>query len=84
MSPGSATYSRDAKGHFREDTETNRRLLIEVASRPENFVGTDRAGNAWFEESLADGTQVWARVLGDKIVNGGINEIPRDSTGLLR
>jgi hypothetical protein len=53
---------RDAKGRFREDTDANRRLLIEAASRRENFVGTDRAGSDWYAESLADGTQIWVRV----------------------
>ena len=75
---------RDAEGHFREDTDANRRLLIEVASRRENFLGTDRAGNDWYAENRSGGTQIWVRVRGDKIVNGGINETPRDSTGLLR
>jgi hypothetical protein len=75
---------RDAQGHFREDTEANRRLLIEVASRAENFLGTDHAGNAWYAQSRADGTQIWARVRGDRIVNGGINQQPRDIKGLPR
>ncbi len=75
---------RDAVGHFRDDTDENRRLLIEVASRRANFIGTDPAGNAWFAENLADGTQVWVRVRGAKIVNGGINQSPRDFTGLPR
>ncbi len=75
---------RDTEGHFREDTDANRRLLIEVTSRRANVVGTDRAGNTWYAENLADGTQVWVRVRGDKIVNGGINQNPRDFTGLPR
>jgi hypothetical protein len=33
---------RDAEGHFREDTDANRRVLIEVASRATNFLGTDQ------------------------------------------
>ena len=83
MKPGSATYS-ETEGHFREDTEANRRSLIEVASTPANFIGTDRVGNDWYEENLTDGTQVWVRVRADKIVNGGINQSPRDSIGILR
>ena len=75
---------RDAEGHFREDTAANRRLLIEVASRWANFLGTDRAGNAWYAENLADATQVWVRVRGNKIVNGGINQRPRNFMGLPR
>ena len=75
---------READGHFREDTDANRRLLIEVASRHTNLLGTDRAGNVWYVEDLANGTQVWARVRDNKIFNGGINPSPRDFTGLPR
>lgn len=75
---------RNAPGHFREDTEANRRLLITVAGKRTNFLGTDRSRNEWYAENLADGTQVWLRVRGDKIVNGGINHSPRDFTGLPR
>ena len=75
---------RNAEGHFREDADANRRLLIDVASRRTNFLGTDRIGNDWYAENLADGTQVWVRVRDDKIVNGGINRRPRNVTGLPR
>ena len=75
---------RNAEGHFREDTDANRRLLIDVASRRTNFLGTDRVGNDWYAENLADGTQVWVRVRDDKIVNGGINRRPHNVTGLPR
>jgi len=75
---------RDAEGHFREDTDANRRLLIEVASRRENFLGTDRAGNDWYAENRSGGTQIWVRVRGGKIVNGGLNQRSRDSMGRLR
>jgi len=56
---------------------SNRQLLIEVASERANLLGIDRVGNERYAENLADGTQVWARVRGDKIVNGGINREPR-------
>ena len=75
---------RNANGHFRADNEVNRRVLIDVASRPENFLGTDRTGNAWYAENLADGTQIWVRVRHGKIVNGGINHQPREFKGLPR
>ncbi len=75
---------RDAEGHFREDNDVNRQILTDVANRRANFLGTDRAGNAWYAEDLAGGTQIWARVRGDKIVNGGINHSHRDFTGLPR
>lgn len=69
---------RNAEGHFRDDTEANRQRLLQVVSKPTNFLGTDRAGNDWYAETLADGTQIWARVRNGKIVNGGINPIARE------
>ena len=75
---------RDADGHFREDNEVSRRRLIEVTGKAANFLGTDRVGNSWYAENLADGTQVWARVRHGKIVNGGLNQRPRDFKGLPR
>ena len=68
---------RDAEGHFAEDTEVNRRALIDTANRPVNFVGADRFGNAWFIETRSDGSQVWVQVRDGKITNGGINPAPR-------
>ena len=55
----------------------NRRLLVEAASKRKNFIGADSVGNEWYAENLAHGTQVWVRVRGGKIVNGGINPEPR-------
>ena len=69
---------RDAKGHFREDTAVNRQILIDVANRAENFLGTDRFGNLWFSTTRPDGTQVWVHVRGDTITNGGLNARPQD------
>jgi hypothetical protein len=74
---------RDAEGHFREDNAVNRQRLISTASRQANFLGTDRFGNAWYVEDLADG-QVWVRVRGGKIINGGLNLRPRDITEVAR
>ena len=68
---------REAAGHFREDNLVYRRSLIDVASRPGNFVGTDRFGIDWFAEIKPDGTQVWVHVRGGKITNGGVNFTPR-------
>jgi hypothetical protein len=50
---------REARGHFAEDNDVNRQLLIHVVSRRRNFLRTDRAGNAWYAENLVDGTQIW-------------------------
>jgi hypothetical protein len=71
---------RDAEGHFVEDTPENREALISAARRPENFLGTDRFGNEWWVERRDDGTQVWAQVREDRIMNGGINITPRALT----
>jgi hypothetical protein len=65
-------------GHLRDDNALNRQRLISAASRRENFLGTDRFGNAWYAEDLADGTQVWVRVGGNRIINGWLNDSPRD------
>ncbi|MGH7039472.1 MAG: hypothetical protein ACREE4_19240 [Stellaceae bacterium] len=69
---------RDAEGHFAEDTALNRQALLDTANRPGNLVGADRFGNAWFAETRADGSQIWAQVRGGKITNGGINPRPRN------
>jgi hypothetical protein len=66
---------RNVDGHFARDTAVNRQILIDVASRPSNFLGRDRFGNDWFAETRADGTQVWVHVRGDKITNGGVNPV---------
>jgi filamentous hemagglutinin len=68
---------REAQGHFREDNAVNRQTLIDVANRPANLLGTDHFGNAWFAETRADGTQIWAQVRDGKITNGGLNLTPR-------
>jgi hypothetical protein len=67
---------RNSRGHFREDSAGNRRILIEVANRPANYRGTDRFDSEWFAETQADGTQVWVQVRSGKIVNGGLNVTP--------
>jgi hypothetical protein len=67
---------RQARGHFREATPVNRRILLDVANRPENFRGTDGFGTDWFMETLDDGPQVWAQVRDGKIMNGGLNPRP--------
>jgi filamentous hemagglutinin len=68
---------RVAEGHFAEDTPVSRQALLDAVNNPANLVGRDRFGNAWFTQSLADGTQVWAQVRDGKITNGGVNRRPR-------
>jgi hypothetical protein len=65
-------------GHFSQDTLLNRQALIDVASNPQNYIGTDRFGTEWFVEVRPDGTQVWAQVRSRKITNGDLNLTPQD------
>jgi len=51
--------------------------LIDVASNPHNYIGTDQFGTEWFGEARPDGTQVWVHVRGGKITNGGLNPTPQ-------
>jgi hypothetical protein len=68
---------RNADGHFAQDTAVNRQILIDAANRPGNFLGSDRFGNDWFAETRTDGTQIWVRLRGNKITNGGMNPAPK-------
>lgn len=64
---------RDAEGHL-ADTLDNRQLLIDIASNADNYLGTDkRYGNHWFAGLQSNSSQVWVKVRGYEIINGGIN-----------
>ena len=68
---------RDAEGHLKEDTPDNRKKLEDVANDSNNFLGTDQYGNDWYAKNNQDGTQTWAETRGNKIRNGGVNQVPR-------
>ncbi|WP_395834941.1 hypothetical protein [Archangium violaceum] len=68
---------RAAPGHFR-DTPTNRQLLQEVAADEPAKLGIDKFGNEWFARTNPDGTQVWVQVRHGEIINGGLNQVPRN------
>jgi len=68
---------RETRGHFADDTDQNRQILVDVASNPANAVGVDEFGSVWFALILDDGRQVWALVRDDLILNGGINSTPK-------
>ena len=75
---------RNDKGHL-PDTPANRELIESVANDPQNYVGTDSRGHAWYAQTRSDGTQVWAEVRDHTIINGGVNDKPKDfneTTGL--
>jgi hypothetical protein len=50
-----------------------------------NFLGVDKYGNQWFSNLQKNGNQVWVQVRNNKIINGGVNNTPKDfssQTGL--
>ena len=75
---------RDKEGHL-PDTPENRDLLKKVADNPSTTLGNDKFGNTWSAKTRSDGSQVWTQTRGSKIINGGLNQKPRDfnsTTGL--
>jgi filamentous hemagglutinin len=77
---------RAAEGHVL-DTPENRTILLDVANDPGALLTADRYGNEWAARMLADGRQVWTQARNGKVVNGGINAVPRlfnSKTGLKR
>ncbi len=78
---------RDTDGHFADDNEINRQLLIETVLNPDNYLGRDKWGNDWFVKNLGDGKQIWVQTRNNEIINGGLNLTPRNwnsITGLSR
>jgi len=48
-------------------------------------LGKDAHGNDWYAEQNADGSQTWVQVRDGKIINGGVNDVPKtfdQNTGL--
>lgn len=68
---------RNDRGHL-PDTPANRELIESVANNPKNYVGTDSRGYAWYAQTRSDGTQVWAEVRNETIINGGVNDKPKN------
>jgi len=76
---------RNRNGHFQHSTPANRQLIENTANNPRNFVGSDSHGNQIFDQTQANGSQVWARVRGGVIREAGVNQSPRPfnpTTGL--
>jgi len=77
---------REASGHVHDSAE-NRQLLLSVANDASARLESDQYGNVWAARTLADGRQAWVQLRGETIVNGGINDVPREfnpTTGLKR
>jgi hypothetical protein len=68
---------RAAPGHLR-DTPANRQWLRELAADGSARLGTDKFGNEWFARTNPDGTQLWVQVRHGEIINGGLNQVPRN------
>ena len=68
---------RQAEGHV-TDTPENRGLLLEVANDEKASLTPDQYGNEWSMKILPNGKQAWTQVRNGKIVNGGINAMPRN------
>jgi RHS repeat-associated protein len=76
---------RKATGHFLDDTPQARQSLEEIANNADNLLGGDKYGNGWYAKITEKGQQLWAQVRDRKIINGGLNETPREfnaETGL--
>jgi len=76
----------DRPGHV-VDTFENRERFVALAKDPTKFLTESDWGNWWYAEILPNGTQLWAEVRGEKIINCGINELPLEcnkDTGLSR
>ena len=74
-------------GHFADDNQINRQLLIKTVLNLDNYLGKDKWGNDWFVKNLVDGKQIWVQTRNNEIINGGLNLTPRNwnsLTGLSR
>jgi RHS repeat-associated protein len=76
---------RKAVGHFADDTPQARQALEDLASDAGNLLGGDKHGNGWYAKLNEKGQQLWAQVRDGKIINGGLNDTPKEfnaETGL--
>jgi len=59
------------------DIPENQRMLEQLVSKQENYLGTDSWHDDWYAEILPDGRQLWAKVRNTHIQYGGIRQIPK-------
>jgi RHS repeat-associated protein len=69
---------RNEVGHFIEDTKEARQAIENVANDASNLLGADKYGSGWYAWVNEKGQQLWAQVRKGQIVNGGVNEVPRE------
>jgi hypothetical protein len=67
-------FRASRKGGHLSDTPQNRQRLVDMANDRSALLGTDEHGNTWYGKKLPDGTQIWAQVRGNVIINGGLNQ----------
>ncbi|MCP5491370.1 MAG: hypothetical protein H7A42_09735, partial [Chlamydiales bacterium] len=68
---------KNTSGHFRKDTPENRAFIELAVQSPDNKVGVKNSGMEIYLKTTPDGSQAWAEVWRDQIVNGGKNNFPK-------
>ena len=53
-------------------------MLEDTANNKKNYLGKDKYGNEWYQKNLENGKQVWVEVRNGKIIDGGLNNIPKE------
>jgi hypothetical protein len=67
---------REKEGHL-PFNDKNAKILSNLINNDKNLVlFQDYNGNSWYSKTKSDGTQIWGKVHGNKLSNGGINKTP--------
>ena len=67
---------REKEGHLKFN-DKNVKTLSNLINNDKNLVlSKDSNGNSWYSKIKSDGTQIWGKVHGNKLSNGGINKTP--------
>ncbi|MDX2162314.1 MAG: hypothetical protein SF162_13390, partial [bacterium] len=73
----------EREGHVIDTLEN--RTMIQNTVAEANYLGPDQYGNHWYAQIQSDGTQIWVRVRNGRIINAGVNQVPKSyhpETGL--